>query len=128
MASASFSGTIGQRILQRFNTLYVYPNSAIVLAPNAAAAKPLAPRTTFGLSLLSDGADYTTFKVSGVRKDSPAAAAGFKTGDIIAVLDGRPATQWRLAAIPALLAELQRDGSALAPLEFTVQLVSIEDR
>lgn len=135
-ASASFSGTIGQRILQRFTNTFDYSRSALFLEPNAEFAKPFPPRTTFGMTLLADGPDYTTFKVTGVRKDSPAAVAGFKAGDVLLSIDGKPAAEWRLAGIRAALAEegsqrtvrVLRDGKEEAPLSFTVHVVSIEDR
>ena len=135
-ASPSFSGTVGERLLSRFNAAYDYAHSALYLAPNAAAAKPFPLRTTFGVSLMADGADYTHFSVAGVRTGSPADSAGFVKGDVIAALDGKPASAWRLASLRAALAEegtrhraeIQRGAGATVPLEFTVHLVSIEDR
>ena len=135
-ASPSFSGTIGERILSRFNTTYDYARSVLFLQPNAGAGKPFPPRTTFGLSLVADGEDYTRFSVAGVRKGSPADSAGFVKGDVIASLDGRPASGWRLASLRTALAqegahhraEIERTGGAPASLDFTVHLVSIEDR
>jgi hypothetical protein len=134
-ASASFAGTIGERILQRFTTTYDYPRGVLVLEPNDEFAKPFPPRTTFGAALLAEGADYTTFKVTGVRKHSPAAAAGLATGDVIAAIDDKPAAAWRLAGVRAALAadgtkhvlDVVRNGGEQVRLSFTVQLVSIED-
>lgn len=134
-ASPSFSGTIGQRLLSHFNTTYDYANSAMYLAPNGATATPFPPRTTFGLSLVADGDDYTHFSVAGVRRDSPADSAGFRKGDVIASLDGRPARAWRLAGVRAALAEVgarrtavvQRAGAIDTTLTFEVRVVSTED-
>lgn len=135
-ASASFSGTIGERLLRRFTSIYDYAHNTLTLQPNAEAAKPFAPRTTFGASLVSDGTDYRTFTVSAIRKDSPADSAGFRKDDVIAALDGKPAAEWRLAGLRAALAaagsshraEVVRKGQSNATIDFTVRLVSIEDQ
>src|SRR4029077_8088182 len=82
-ASESFSGTIGEGVLHRFNTVYDYSRSTMVLEPNADFAKPFPARKTFGATLLSDGPEYTRFTVTGVRKDSPAEAAGLRKDDLI---------------------------------------------
>lgn len=134
-ASATFSGTIGERILQRFTTTYDYERSVIVLDPNAEYSKPFPPRTTFGLSLISDGPDFTTFKVTAVRKNSPAEAAGFLTGDVFESMDDKPASSWRLGAIRAALAAdgtthsvyVARGEAEKIRIGFKVELVSIED-
>ncbi len=134
-ASPSFSGTVGERILSRFKTTYDYTHSVLYLDPDSTAAKPFPARTTFGLSLMADGEDYTHFAVAGVRKGSRADSVGFRKDDVIATLDGTPARRWRLASLRAALAEegsrhraeVQR-GATTLPLEFTVHLISIEDR
>jgi S1-C subfamily serine protease len=71
-----------------------------------------------------------------VSSGTTADSAGFVKGDVIAALDGKPASAWRLASLRAALAEegtrhraeIQRGTGATVPLEFTVHLVSIEDR
>ncbi len=136
-ARASFAGTVGQRVQSRFVNTWDYGRSTLWLAPGRDAARPFAPRTTFGLSWLADGADFTTFTVSALRKDSPAAAAGFATGDTLVALDDRPAAGLTLAQVQAALradgaahtADVRRAGVA-APvrLTFMVKTVSIEDR
>jgi hypothetical protein len=134
-SSPSFSGTVGERILSRFNTTYDYAHSALYLEANAEAAKPFPPRTTFGLSLMAEGPDYTHFSVAGVRKGSPADEAGFTKGDVITELDDKPATAWTLATLRTALtqegarhtARLEREGG-VRPLAFTIHLISIEDR
>ncbi len=134
-SSPSFSGTIGQRLLSHFNTTYDYTSRAIWFAPNRASAAPFPPRTTFGLTLMSAGADFTRFDVAGVRRGSPADSLGFRKGDVIAALDGRPASAWRVAAVRAALAEAgarrtvlrQRAGAPDTTLTFVVRVVSIEE-
>lgn len=133
---ASFSGTVGERVLSRFTNTYDYGRSTILLVPGRDANKPFAPRTTFGVSWLADGPEFTTFTVSGVRKGSPAEAAGFQKGDVLVSLDDRPATDLRLATLQAALrddgashtADVKRSAAAPVHLVFKVTTVSIEDR
>jgi len=138
-ASTSFSGTIGQRSLRRFTTTYDYAHSRLVLLPNAEAARPFAPRMTTGMTLVADGADYTTFTVAGVNRDSPPARAGVRKGDVIVAMDGRPAAAWRLTSLKEALAMdgsthalvLRRaapDSTGEVRASFTTKLESIEDR
>ena len=134
-ASPSFSGTIGERLLSHFNTTYDYARSAIYFSPNRATGKPFPPRTTFGITVMSDGDDYTRFNVTGVRRGSPADSIGFRRGDVITALDGKPASEWRLAALRAALSDagahrvvaVQRVGVPDTTFSFDVRTVSIED-
>jgi hypothetical protein len=132
--SESFSGTIGEGILRRFKTIYDYPRGTIYLEPNAEFAKPFPSRKTFGTTFLSDGADFTVFKVTGIRKGSAAETAGLKTGDVITAVDGKPASEIRLGELRKLLLvddsrhalEVQR-GDETLQLDATVKLVSLDD-
>ena len=71
-----------------------------------------------------------------MRTGSPADSAGFVKGDVIAALDGKPASAWRLASLRAawrrrahaIAPRSSAGAGATVPLEFTVHLVSIEDR
>ncbi len=134
-ARASFSGTIGSGILKRFTTTYDYSSRALVLEPNAEFAKPFPPRKTFGATLVSDGPEFKTFKVSGVRKDSPAEAAGLQKWDVIESLDGKPATALRLADLRQALSdegsqhvlEITRGTDPRRSVPVTITMVSIED-
>lgn len=133
-ASESFSGTIGEGVLRRFNAIYDYSKSMLILEPNAAHAKPFPARSTFGATFLSDGADYTRFTVTGIRKDSPAEAAGLKKDDVILSIDATPAAQLRLADVRRLFTEagarrelrVQRGDETLT-LEATVSLVTLDE-
>src|SRR5262249_11329513 len=109
--------------------------SSIYFAPNRATPTPFPPRTTFGLTVMSEGPDYTRFSVTGVRKGSPADSLGFHKGDLIAALDGKPAATWHVAEVRAALAEagahrtlvVQRGGAPDTTFTFQVRVVSIED-
>jgi len=133
-ASSAFSGTVGEGVLHRFNTVYDYSRGVMILEPNAEYEKPFPPRRTFGATFLSDGADYTRFKVTGIRKGSPAEAAGLKKDDWITAVDGKPNTELCLADLRALLSadgahrkvQVKR-GDETVTLEFDVTLVSIDE-
>ncbi|HEX4823842.1 MAG TPA: aspartyl protease family protein [Candidatus Polarisedimenticolaceae bacterium] len=133
-ASRAFDGTVGETILRRFTTTYDYARNVIVLEPNADFDKPFKGRRTFGATFLSDGDDYRVFKVTGIRKDSPAEKAGLKKDDIVASIDGKPASELRLAEIRQLFlqdgekrhVEIKR-GDATQALDFVVSTVSLDD-
>jgi len=135
-ARASFSGTVGQRVQSRFVNTWDYGRATLWLAPGKEAARPFAPRTSFGLSWLADGPAFHVFTVSAVRKDSPAAEAGFARGDTLVALDDRPADGLGLAQVQQALREdgaahtarVRHAGGGEARLSFTVRTVSIEDR
>lgn len=134
-ARASFSGTIGEGILQRFTTTYDYSRRLLVLEPNDHFAKPFEPRRTFGVTFVSDGPEYKTFKVNGVRENSPAEAAGLRKGDIVESLDGKPASELHLNDLRQALSEdgsrhvleITRGTEPKQRIAITVTKVSIED-
>lgn len=133
-ASSSFSGTIGQGVLSRFNTIFDYSRNVMILEPNAEFGKPFVGRKTFGATLLSDGPNYTRFTVTGVRKDGPAVAAGLRKGDLIVAADGKPAEDLRLADLRKLFADegarhalTIRRGDETVTVEFVVTLVSLDE-
>jgi S1-C subfamily serine protease len=49
-----------------------------------------------GLILVADGSDFKTLRVSRVRSDSPAAAAGLREGDVLLAVDDQPASVFTL--------------------------------
>jgi aspartyl protease/PDZ domain-containing protein len=133
-ASTSFSGTIGEGVLHRFNTVYDYSRSAVILEPNAEHAKPFPARKTFGATFLSDGPDYTRFTVTGVRKASPAEAAGLKKDDVVVAADGKAASEMRLADVRKIITDegahhvltIDRGGESVT-IDLLVTLVPIDE-
>ena len=72
--------------------------------------------------------------MTGVRKDSPAEAAGLQKDDVIAAVDGKPASELRLADIRRLLTEdgahrvLEiRRADQLLTIATDVKLVSLDE-
>ena len=96
---------------------------------------PFPARKTFGATFVSEGPEYHTFKVSGVRKGSPAETAGLQKGDAIEALDGKPAAEFRLADLRRALSdegsshvlEITRGGEPRRSIPVTITMVSIED-
>ncbi len=134
-ASECFSGVIGEGVLHRFNTIYDYSKNVMILEPNAELDKPFPPRKTFGATFLSGGPDYTVFTVTGVRKDSPAEAAGLKKDDVVLAIDETPAGTLRLADVRKQLGEdgthhrlkVQR-GDDTITIDATVSLVTLDEK
>lgn len=86
-------GNLGAGILARFRVLFDYSRSALWLEPGPLLAAPF-PKDKTGLDLdWVDGA----LVVEHVAPGSPAAAAGWKTGERVTALDGEPASpdSWR---------------------------------
>jgi hypothetical protein len=98
-ASANFSGTVGESLYRRYHVFLDFPRNRVIFEPTAEAAKPFPERRTYGLTVLASGADLHTYPVTAVRPDSPAEQAGFKKGDVIAAIDGKPASDFTLAQL-----------------------------
>jgi hypothetical protein len=82
--SSGVSGRIGNGLLQRYHVLLDPGAGQMVLAPGRlAGAQP--PRSTSGLLLRRDGARLS---VVHVMRGGPAAATGWRTGDMICSVDG----------------------------------------
>ncbi|HKR25663.1 MAG TPA: aspartyl protease family protein [Allosphingosinicella sp.] len=112
-------GNVGIDLLQRFRLIFDYGRSRLYLVPDPAAmAEPL-PKNRMGLRLELAG---DRLRVAEVMPGSPAAEAGWRAGDEIASVNGRPvdARFWfrddaRFSMLPAgTRVELVRaDGTAL---------------
>lgn len=102
-ASSSFAGTIGNGIYSRFHVYIDYARCRIVLEPTAHSNDPFPERRSFGLTLVADGADLHTYTIAAVRSGSPAEAAGFHQGDVVAGVDDRTAAQFKLSDLRELV-------------------------
>ncbi len=132
-ASPNFSGTVGEGIYRRYHVYLDYARNRAIFEPTAEAGKPFPERKSFGMTLLASGSDLHTYTVAGVRAGSPAEAAGFKKGDVVSGLDGKPASQFTLGELRDKLShegeqhalEITRGGDKVA-LKFEGKLVSLE--
>jgi hypothetical protein len=92
-------GNIGLSVLDRFRLIIDYSHDRLYAAPYADAVTAPFARDRLGLALTKREAD---FAVEFVSPNSPAQAAGFKTGDVIAAIDGKPAQAWKDAGLSQL--------------------------
>jgi hypothetical protein len=109
-------GNVGLPILSRFRMITDYPNDRLFLvAHKDAAALPFA-KNRVGVRAVRDAAGL---KVMHVAERSPAAAAGFKIGDVVAAIDGKPvdatfdvgAQAWQSAPAGTQIRLTMADGS-----------------
>ena len=101
-ASAEAEGNIGAAILEKFNVILDYGHNRIILEPNSQFAEPIEYDRS-GLSLVSLGEDYKTFKIDAIADHSPASDEGLKTGDILAAINGHPATEYTLSQVRLMI-------------------------
>jgi PDZ domain-containing protein len=94
---ASITGGVGLPLLAKFRLIIDYSHNRLYAIPNAEATKTPIPKDRIGLVL--DKKDTSGFSVAFVSPHSPAEAAGFKKGDKIALIDGRPFHAWPMQAI-----------------------------
>jgi hypothetical protein len=93
---ASIAGGVGLPLLSHFRLIIDYSHNRIYTIPNVGAAKAPIARDRIGLVLAKKDSD---FGVAFVAPNSPAEAAGFKKGDKIALIDGKPFDAWGRLAI-----------------------------
>ena len=98
-ASEEFAGNVGNRVLERFTVTFDYDHRRLWLEPGARYRT----RDTFSLSGLLVGREDGVVSALSVLSGSPAARAGVREGDVIERVQGRPAADWSLAALDALL-------------------------
>jgi hypothetical protein len=81
------AGNVGMPLLGRFRLLIDFPGNRLYAIPlRDRIAEPF-PRDRSGLRLVRDG---NKLDVTYVTEGSPAAAAGWKKGDVITAVDGKP--------------------------------------
>jgi hypothetical protein len=96
---APITGGVGLPLLAKFRLIIDYSHNRLYAIPNAEATKTAIPKDRIGLVL--DKKDTSGFSVAFVAPHSPAETAGFKKGDKIALIDGRPFHAWPTRAIIA---------------------------
>jgi hypothetical protein len=92
----SITGGVGLPLLSRFRLIIDYPHHRLYAIPNADAAKAPIAKDRIGLVL---GKKNSNFVAAFVAPDGPASAAGFRKGDEIALIDGKPFAAWSRLAI-----------------------------
>jgi hypothetical protein len=94
-AWSKFDGFLGSEVWRRFRVTLDYSRKQMRLEPNGSLLDPF-EGDMGGLLLVADGADFKTFRVSQVRRDSPAAGAGLREGDVLLTVDDQPASMFTL--------------------------------
>ncbi len=119
-AAADVQGNIGAQILRKFKVTLDDADELIYLEPAADFAEPLAYDMS-GVTIIASGVDYRTFAVTSVLPGSAGAAAGVESEDKLIEVAGRPAADYSLSDLRALLRrpgtveiEVERNGSTRA--------------
>ncbi len=87
----STPAVLGLPVLARFHLWIDFPHDALHLRPDAARLRSSFARDRLGLTL---EAEPGVLRVIHVAAGSPAAAAGFRVGELLAAIDGRAAASW----------------------------------
>lgn len=96
---ASITGGVGLPLLCKFRLVVDYSHNRLYAIPDDAAIKNPLEKDRIGLVL--DKKSVDTFTVAFVAPNSPAEVAGFKKGEKITRIDGKPLTSWPPQAIIA---------------------------
>ena len=102
LASSAILGNIGARVMSKFRLLFDYSHDRIIFEPNNTFAETFG-RASGGLALVAEGKDYRTFRITDLLDNAPAAEAGLQKNDIIAAVDGKPATELTLTRLNEML-------------------------
>jgi aspartyl protease/PDZ domain-containing protein len=97
-ANNVFQGNIGEQIMEKFKIILDYSRDRIILEPNARFKAPVGAASS-GLNIVSEGADYKTFRIKETLENAPGAEAGLQKDDLIIAVDGQPASQLTLAKL-----------------------------
>ncbi|HEX5068609.1 MAG TPA: aspartyl protease family protein [Vicinamibacterales bacterium] len=119
LANPALAGNIGAQIANRFRVFLDYGRRQITLEPAATFGDPY-DRAFSGIALRASGPGYHTFHVREILEHSPATDAGVREGDVIAAIDGTPASALTLTAIYEMFDKpgtytlaIERDGRML---------------
>jgi hypothetical protein len=83
-------GLLGMGLLERFRVIADWQHDRLYLIPTPDAATAPFAKDRLGLTLRAEGDGA---EVMAVAANSPAAAAGFKVGQLIETIDGQPAAK-----------------------------------
>jgi hypothetical protein len=102
LASSEYEGLIGSEVLRRFKVVVDYARRRLILERNSNFEEP-SEYDMSGVSFRAYGNDFRTFRVYQVLDDSPAAKAGLRVDDVLAAIDGVPASRLTLEQILQML-------------------------
>lgn len=93
-------GTIGSRLLSRFNLIIDVPNKKFYFKPNATFNREFIYNIA-GIEIVQPVVFLPHFEVINVWEGSPAAMAGIKTGDLITELNGEKLISYSVQEVRA---------------------------
>ncbi|HYH86718.1 MAG TPA: aspartyl protease family protein [Pyrinomonadaceae bacterium] len=96
------AGNIGGALLRRFKVTFDYSRSRMYVEPNKNFSEPFEYDMS-GIQFVTDSPSFRVFRVNRVLANSPAEEVGLKQGDEIVTFEGRPASEFRLAALREML-------------------------
>ena len=108
-SQSGFQGIIGAEMLKGFKVTIDYPDSKLYLDPVDPGREQ--DFDCSGMFLNATGEKLRSFKVLAVGEKSPAAQTGIRAGDLILMLDGKPAGEFSLEEIRS---KLRQNGKDLA--------------
>ena len=98
LASPEFDGVIGGEILRRFRVVFDYSRNQMFLEANRYFSEPYEYDMS-GALLIAEGTEFNIFKVRQLIENSPAMTAQLHEGDVIAAVDGKPASKLTLEQV-----------------------------
>lgn len=96
--TSDYAGQIGGEILRRFRVVIDYSRKHVILEPNRSFSEPYEFDMS-GVSLISSGADFDSFRVRALVDGSPATEAGLRVGDVLTSIDAKPTSRMTLDQI-----------------------------
>lgn len=91
--AADRQGLIGNRLLNRFHSIFDYRRRRIILEPNQHFQEPF-EFSMSGLMLYPNPTEEGLALVEEIIPDSPASQAGVQAGDLLVSVDGKPASDY----------------------------------
>jgi len=95
------AGNIGGGLLRRFVVTFDYQRMRMTLEPNATFREKEEVDMS-GLALSATGPEWSTVRIDRVRPNSPGDEAGIKPGDLLELIDDRPASTLGLDSLQTL--------------------------
>jgi len=122
---APITGGVGLPLLVKFRLIIDYSHNRLYAIPEDTAVKKPIEKDRIGLVLDRNSTD--TFAVAFVTPNSPAEAAGFRKGEKIALIDGKPLTAWPPQAVIAFQMTDAGTMHTLQMVDGTVRQVKAKD-
>ncbi|HYH55330.1 MAG TPA: aspartyl protease family protein, partial [Anseongella sp.] len=95
------NGNIGNEVLKRFNVIFDYPRSRMLLKPNNRFGDPF-EHDMSGMSLVTAGQVYRRYFIANIIPGSPADEAGLEVDDEILSINLQPAKEMSISEIDNL--------------------------